>query len=89
MSETSIGHSSLPSAGVSAVDSLTSVGGGGNMALSQSLVNYYDPSLISHISGWPAEQIELRVRPVFFCTEHGNYGFYCVMWDGNVFFGHR
>lgn len=30
--------------------------------LPASLINHYDPSLISHVAQWPAEQIELRVR---------------------------
>lgn len=29
--------------------------------LPSSLINHYDPSLISHVAHWPAEQIELRV----------------------------
>ena len=44
------------------------------------LANYYDPSLVQHISSWPAEQLETRVGSLtnmytylpFFCSTRAN-----------------
>lgn len=59
VSEASVGQHSVLS---STADSLS----GGAPMLPQSLINYYDPSLLGHITGWPAEQIELRVSTMSF-----------------------
>ncbi|XP_067943363.1 WW domain-containing adapter protein with coiled-coil-like isoform X2 [Watersipora subatra] len=54
-SEASLGqHSALSSAAESS--------SGVSVALPQSLVNFYDAALVSHISNWPAEQIEMRAH---------------------------
>lgn len=55
--------------------------------LTQSFINYYDPALVSHISGWPAEQLELRVCRPTACTTRKifNIIFFCSYLD---FFNH-
>lgn len=58
-SEVSLGqHSAISSAATT-----ESVSGPlhSSINLPASLINYYDPNLISHVTQWPAEQMELRV----------------------------
>lgn len=61
ISEQSAGLQSVVSASGAAETNVDASTAPFYVSLPPSLSNFYDPSLIGHISGWPAEQIELRV----------------------------